>query len=123
MENNKNATVNKRPTFLSVWLILIIIVNVVNLLTYTLGYSSLVNHHGFMRWEVIGLAVISLIGLGGALLIWSWYKSGLYLIILGTIASIFVNPSLSRREFSVAYSIIGIAILYMAMRPAWRRFK
>lgn len=123
MANTNKTVANKRPTFLTVWLILIMVFNTIDFLSYTLGYSTLVHHHDFTGGEVIAIAIISLLEFVGALLIWKWYKSGLYLAVFCAVAIIFADPSLSKREFSVAYSFIGITILYLAMRPTWHSFR
>ena len=119
----KNKTANKRSTFLSIWLVLIIIVNVINFLVNVFEYSSLVHNRGFTGGEVIALAIINLLEIVGALLIWKWYKSGLYLVILCAVAGFFAYPTLSRSLSSIFYSFIGIIILYLAMRSTWRRFR
>ncbi len=69
---------------------------------------------------------IGIAQLVGVWLLWNWKINGLYLniglAIVGLLINIFLfGPQLG--VMSVIFALIGIGILYLAMKPVWKNFK
>lgn len=115
----RNLKVKIRPTFLKVWLILIIIGNV-----FSLVYSLIAAF-------LVPLILISIpIVIANLVCIWAlfnWKKWGFYGYIIIGIFSLFLNyyifSGIEGALVSLIGAVIGIIILYFAMKPVWEDFE
>ena len=116
----------KRPTFLTVWLILIAVADVFSLISYTVGASALTtmmpNFPAWTLWVYDALIVVQLVSV---VLLWMWKKIGFYLIVGCAIIAAIVNIYALGVSgvIGVIFGLAGVGILYLAMRPAWEQFK
>ena len=108
---SQGKTSKQRPTFLNVWLILMIIGN---------------------AFALIGASVMPLIipiVIVNFILIWAlynWKKWGFYGYIGTGIIGLFLNASLyggTGVAISLIGLIVGVLILYFAMKPVWNHFE
>jgi hypothetical protein len=116
----------KRPTFLTIWLVIMTIAGIYTLYSYTLGAASIkATLPNLASWTLMLYAAMSLLNLISVFLLWTWKKVGFYLII----ASAIIVASINGMTFGVLglgaslSALLGIGILYLAMRPAWQSFK
>lgn len=113
----------KRPIFLTILLILITISNIFSLYSYTVGKSSIVELiPDFPSWAFIFLTTLGILQLVGVAMVWTWKKMGFYLFIVSAIGAMLVNAATLGIGSSL-FGIIGIVLLYFAMKPVWGNFK
>lgn len=108
--------IKSRPTFLKVLLILMIIGNTLAIF-FLLGYQAYSSHTTFIP------IILSALNLFFVYLLYNWNIIGFY----GTIFTSFMNDVLSEsngtdRGLLFLGSVIGIALLYFAMKPVWHHF-
>jgi hypothetical protein len=116
----------KRPTFLTIWLSLMTIGNVYTLYQYTLGAAAIKQTLTTMpSWALTALALFSLLMVIAVAMLWMWKKMGFYLVIAAALLVASVNGAILG-ILGLAGSLsalIGIGILYLAMKPVWQNFK
>jgi hypothetical protein len=115
----------KRPTFLTIWLILIVLGNLYSLYSYTVGTTFITRAlPNFPSWAFILYDILAVVELIGVVLLWMWKKVGFYLIIgaaiIATVLNILTLGGLG--VTAIVAAIIGIVILYLAMKPVWSNF-
>src|SRR6266851_1719113 len=116
----------KRPTFLTIWLVLIVLANLYSLYSYTLGTATITTAMpNFPSWAFILLDILALVEIVSAVLLWMWKKLGFYLIIGAAAVAVVVNVlTLGLLGLvGILGAVIGVGILYLAMRPAWANFR
>ncbi|EFH87212.1 hypothetical protein [Ktedonobacter racemifer] len=116
----------KRPVFLTIWLILIVLADLFSLYSYTLGAATITRAlPNVPSWAVMLLAILVVVQLVSIALLWMWKKLGFYLY-LGSAAIAFVlnilTLGVSGGLTSIFGAVVGAAILYLAMRPVWQNF-
>jgi hypothetical protein len=109
----------KRPRFLTFWLGLIFILNSVAIMIGILEYASAIHHPNISNTDITKEVIYSVLVLVAALLVWKWYKSGLYLLLFLGLISWLSYPT----AIAFVYSLASVGIIYLAMRPAWNSFK
>ena len=104
----------KRGTFLTVWLILILIANVAIALFYAaLSFTS----------DIYTLfAIISFFNVSFTVALFRWDKWGFYGFCGSTVVTFIINLILGAGLTSVL-GFVSIFILYIAMKPKWEYFK
>ena len=115
----------KRPIFLTIWLILIVLGNLYSLYSYTLGTAFITSAlPNFPSWAFILLDILAVVELIGVALLWMWKKLGFYLFIgAAVIASALNILTLGGLGVTgILGAILGIVILYFAMKPVWSNF-
>jgi energy-coupling factor transporter transmembrane protein EcfT len=66
----------KRPTFLTIWLIIMMIANVVTVFDYTVGAAMLMRTMPSLPiWALPVLAVFGLVNIVTVVMIWMWKKN------------------------------------------------
>lgn len=116
----------KRPVFLTVWLILMALGYAYSLYSYTLGTAAVTSvFPGIPGWFFPVMALSAVLGLVAVYLLWTWKKMGLYIVaglsVLSAVVNFVVMGNLG--GMSIIFGLVGLAILYFAMRPAWSNFK
>ena len=116
----------KRPMFLTVWLVIMALGGIFSLYSYTVGSAAIMLAlPNFPSWAIPVYALLGVVNLTAVAMLWMWKKMGFYLII----ASAVIIASLNGMILGVAgigssvFAVIGIGILYLAMKPAWQNFK
>lgn len=116
----------KRPTFLTIWLVIMTIAGIFALYSYTLGSASIAQALPNMpSWALTLFAILGAVNLVSVTMLWMWKKMGFYMII----ASAIIVASLNGMVLGVAgigasvFALIGVGILYLAMKPVWQNFK
>jgi hypothetical protein len=109
----------KRPTFLTVWLILMAIAGVFSLYSYTLGISSITRvFPNIPPWVFFTYNILAVVQLISVVLLWNWKRIGFYLIAAIAIIVAVLN-GITLGAFGISSAIlglIGVGILYLAMR-------
>jgi hypothetical protein len=116
----------KKPTFLTIWLILMSIAGVFTLYSYTLSSSSITQNLPYLApWVIPTYALLAVWNLASIALLWMWKKLGFYMIIASTVVVASINGMIlgSLGVAATVFALIGIGILYLAMRPVWNSFK
>lgn len=116
----------KRPMFLTIWLVLMTIGAIFTLYSYTLGSENITKTLPNMpSWALIVFALLGVVNLFSVVMLWMWKKMGFY-IIIGTAI---IVASLNGMILGVAgmitsvFAVVGVVILYLAMKPVWQNFK
>lgn len=115
-----------RPKFLTGWLIFMIIGNVFSLYSYTLGSANIAKTLPNMpSWAITVFAVGAVVNLFAVVMLWMWKKMGFYILIALAIIVASLNGMLLgiAGVFASLFSLIGVGILYLAMKPVWQNFK
>jgi hypothetical protein len=115
----------KRPRFLTVWLILIAIADVFSLFSYTFGASSITRAlPNFPSWAFLLYDVGIVLQLICVVLLWRWKKIGFYLIAAGALVVAVLNVAIlgAAGIGGIILGLVGVGILYLAMRPVWEQF-
>lgn len=115
----------KRPTFLTVWLIFMVLSTVYNLISTIFNPSKITSVFPNIPTWVFSVSYVQfVISFICIVLLWRWKKIGFYVIVANSIVSIVINVALlgSLGIISVVFGVIGIGILYLAMRPVWQQF-
>lgn len=116
----------KRPTFLTVWLVLMLLGYVYSLYSYSLGASMITAvFPNLPGWFFPAMLILSLAGLVAVYLLWTWKKLGFQLAVGLAVLSTVINFMIMGAAgiVSVILAIAGVAILYLAMKPVWKNFK
>jgi hypothetical protein len=113
----------KRPWYLTVWLIIIVIGGVFSVLSYTLGAGAITQVLPQVpSWAIWVLALLSALVIVGAVMLWMWKMMGFYILIGVTAVSTVINIMYLGAE-SIIWSVLGTIILWLMMRPVWQNFK
>lgn len=116
----------KRPTFLTVWLILMAVSDLFSLYSYTFGSSNITSTlPNFPLWTLPIYIVLIVVQLISVVLLWQWKKVGFYLVVASAIIAAVLNViTLGAIGIgAIIIGLVGIGILYLAMRPAWQQFQ
>ncbi len=113
----------KRPWYLTGWLILIVIGALFSLYSDTLGVSSVkAQLPNIPSWYFTFLTAMIVVELVAVYLLWQWKMMGFYLFVAIT-AIVAVFNFMYLGAFSIVFGLVGLAILYLVMRPVWKNFK
>lgn len=116
----------KRPTFLTIWLVLMTIAGIFTLYSYTLGSANIAQTLPNMpSWALTMFALLGLVNLVAVVMLWMWKKLGLFIMIASAIIAASLNGMILGPAGIGAsiFAIIGVGILYLAMKPVWSNFK
>lgn len=116
----------KRPTFLTIWLVFMTIGGVSSLYSYTLGSEFITRSlPNLPSWALSVYALLSVGQLFAVTMLWMWKKIGFYIIIATAIIATSLNGMLlgALGVGSSIFAIVGVGILYFAMKPVWQNFK
>ncbi len=120
----------KRPVFLIIWLALLFLGQAYGLYSYTLGAGNLMKTLPNAQTSLWPLyAGINLINVFAIIMLWMWKKIGFYIMIGTAVIGVFLSlmtsgvGGVTGGIFSIASAVIGILILYLAMKPVWQNFK
>ena len=122
----REVKVTKRPTFLTIWLVLMTVAGVFTLYSYTLGSASITQTlPNIPSWSVTLLALMSAVNLASVVMLWMWKKAGFYLLIASAIIVASINGVILG-PIGIGgsiFALVGVGILYLAMKPVWQNFK
>ena len=94
-----------------------------SLYSYTLGSGSMATSlTNLPSWYTAVLALLSLVELAAAVLLWQWKKMGFKLYVASAVVVAILNV-IYLGVSSLVFPILGILILYLVMRPVWSNFK
>lgn len=116
----------KRPMFLTIWLVLMTIGAIFTLYSYTLGSENITKTLPNMpSWVLIVFALLGVVNLFSAAMLWMWKKMGFYIIIGTAIIVASLNGMILGAAGMIAsiFAVVGVVILYLAMKPVWQNFK
>lgn len=116
----------KRPIFLTIWLALMTLGDISSLYSYTLGTSAMAKAlPNLPSWAFGVLTLLVVLQLVGVIMLWMWKKMGFYMFIASAIIAASVNGAIlgAAGVGTSLFGVIGIAILYLAMKPVWQNFK
>lgn len=117
----------KRPTFLTVWLVLMFIGGLFSLYSYFVTPATLkVAYPNIPEWYAPLFGVLSLVQYVGLYLLWTWKKLGFQIAVGMYIVAIVLNFAIlgaATAIFTLVGGGIGLGILYLAMKPVWKNFK
>ena len=116
----------KRPTFLTIWLSLMTLANIWSLYEYTLGVDIIKRTLAMIpSWAITALAIFSLVNVAAVVMLWMWKRIGFYLIAASALIVASINGAIlgGMGIVSSIGALIGIGILYLAMKPVWKNFK
>jgi len=100
-----------------------------SLFVYTFRFAAIRDNQsgwGFLPgWAQPVFIVLILLGLGAVLLLWNWKMTGFIILVLLVVVNFIFNlVTLGPIAFiSLIMALIGILILYFAMKPVWFDFK
>lgn len=121
-----NLRNKKRPTFLKIWLIILLVISTFSLLIILLGLLRIIPFESSTNVPVILiLAITNIICL---ISIWKWKRWGFYGYIVvqafTLILSFYFEENITPliAPLAILESLIFIFILYFAMRPVWEDF-
>jgi hypothetical protein len=119
-----NEAPKNRGIFLTVWLALLIIINAIYLISAiqgalkpepiaaTVGMST-----SSFQLYAIGLGLLNLLGIIGAVLVFMWKKIGLWLMIGAAVVSIILNLVVGASIVPGLIIAIGVVILAILVWP------
>lgn len=116
----------KRPMFLTIWLVIMTLGAIYSLYTYTLGSANITKLLPNMpSWALTVFAILGFVNLLAVAMLWMWKKMGFYLVIGTAIVVASLNGMLLGVAgiFTSIFALVGVGILYLAMKPAWQNFK
>lgn len=116
----------KRPWYLTLVLILSLLGAVFSIFTFSVGSGAIQQAlPNLPSWYMMALVVLSVIEFVAVVMLWMWKMIGFYLIVgITALVSVlgFVYQGSSSLG-SVALGVVGLVLLYLAMRPVWQNFK
>jgi len=113
----------KRPTFLTVWLVILTIVGALGVLGI---FAMSTAYPNAPSWAITVLSIAAVVDFLAIIMLWMWKKMGFYLTAAMTAISSMVGLTISSGTNDliwVVVSAVGIGILYLAMKPVWNEFK
>ena len=113
----------KRELFLTIWLILLIVVNVI-VAIYALieSYRISIFMPETPAWIAATKGFLSLLNLVAIWGIWNWKKWGLYLIGISVAIIFFINLIIGIPWTTSILGFGGMVILILLVRPQWKFF-
>lgn len=94
-----------------------------SLYTYTLGSGSVaISLPNLPSWYTVVLALLSLVELAAAVLLWQWKKMGFKLYVASAVV-VAILKVIYLGAGSLVFPVLGILILYLVMKPVWANFK
>ena len=109
-KSKKNQTqVKERGTWLSIWLIFIMIHGIVasGLIWYLRNQGG----DSSPAWILAVLFVMAIVDVVAAILVWNWKRWGLWLYAISTVVGIVLGLVLTRSQLWVFHDIIPLVIL------------
>jgi len=103
--------------------------SVFGLYSYTLGVELITKTFpNFPSWALVVCTILSILQLVAVALLWMWKKIGFYIIIVMAIFTASLNGMLLGSvgvggTIMVIIGVIGVGILYLAMKSVWNNFK
>lgn len=114
----------KRPWYLSTWLIIIMVLNLLSVIGVVAGSGFISKAMpNLPSWYMPLSALLGVAEVVGAVMIWQWKMMGFYLIVGIAVLSALLSIMTTGRYSSVIFGALGILILYFCMRPVWKSFK
>lgn len=116
----------KRPMFLTIWLILMTLGAISTAYSYTLGSATIMKAIPNMpSWALTQYALFSIVNLVAVWMLWTWKKMGFNLFVVSAVISASLNGMIlgAIGVGSSIFGVVGIVILYLAMKPVWKQFK
>jgi hypothetical protein len=105
----KQAPAKERGTWLSIWLILIILHGI--LASVLIWYLRSQGGDSSPAWVVATLFVMAIVDVLAATLVWNWKRWGLWLYAISTVVGIVIGLVLTRSQLWVFHDIIPLVIL------------
>lgn len=98
---------------------------VYSLYSYTLGAEAIKAALPNMpSWVFTPFALLVLLNLVSVFLLWTWKKLGFYLIIASSVIAVLLNGMIGLGGIvTIIFTLAGVGILYLAMKPVWQNFK
>ncbi|MGD9147575.1 MAG: hypothetical protein PVI80_18550 [Anaerolineae bacterium] len=105
----KQAPVKERGTWLSIWLIFIMLHGI--LASVLIWYLRNQGGDSSPAWILAVLFVMAIVDIVAAILVWNWKRWGLWLYAISTIVGIVIGLVLTRSQLWVFHDIIPLVIL------------
>jgi len=118
------ATEKKRRTFLTIWLVLMLIANIYAALTYLLLNSSIASAYPNVSSRIF--YIFSLLGLANlvfVIFLFRWKRWAFYAFCGTTLVGFIMNLAIGLGIAAAIFGLIGPMILYAIMSPQWDLFK
>ena len=112
----------KRGGFLTAWLILILIYNLLFALIYFLARDFMVFFLGIPPWSIYSLGALSLLIALSVVFLFKWKKWAFFLLCGSTLIAIIINL-ISNPGLMGLTGLLGPVILYLILRPKWHMFE
>ena len=116
----------KRPWYLTVLLVLFLLGAVVSIFTFAFG-GGLIQQTlpNVPSWYAMVLAVLSIVELVAVVMLWKWSMMGFYLLVgvsafVSILSLVFTGVSSIATIFG---GVVGLVLLWLAMKPVWSNFK
>lgn len=114
----------KRPKFLTFWLSLMTI-SILFSLYGDFSKSSSLPKMQLPNWYFALSPILLIVQLFAVFLLWNWKKVGFYIVVGLAIIAASINGAIFGL-LGVGLSVVGILgvlILFLAMKPVWNKFK
>lgn len=117
----------KRGTLLTVWLVLMLIINIGSVLTYQFWSSYLISRSSIPSWLLYSYEVLSLTNVVFVIFLLKWKKWAFFAFSVSMAVSIVLNLSAGtgagKGMASAIGNLISVIILYLILRPSWGMFE
>jgi hypothetical protein len=113
----------KRPVFLTIWLSLMTLSYAFSLYSY--AFPNELIRSMMTSWMLGVYLIFTVIGIGATIMLWTWKKLGFYIFIGIAVIIAAMNGMIMgvAGVGSSVFALVGIGILYLAMKPVWNEFK
>ncbi len=113
-KSKQQAPEKVRGTWLSIWLILIIVHGVVA--SVLIWYLRNQAGESSTSWVLATLFLLAIADIVAAILVWNWKRWGLWLYAISTVVGIIIGLVLTRSQLWVFHDIIPLVILGLLVR-------
>jgi hypothetical protein len=108
-KSKEQAPVKERGTWLSIWLILIVLHGIAA--SVLIWYLRSQGGDSSPGWVVATLFLLAIVDIVAAILVWNWKRWGLWLYGISTVVGIVIGLVLTRSQLWVFHDIIPLVIL------------
>ncbi len=119
-----SKTEKKRGALLTIWLAIMLILNIITALSYLLLNASIASFYpGIPLWIFYLYGLLSLANAVFVIFLFKWKKWAFFAICASAAIIFIMNISVGIKTTAAIAGLLGPVILYLIMRPKWNLFE
>ncbi len=117
-------TEKKRGALLTIWLAIMLILNIITALSYLLLNASIASFYpDIPSWVFYIYGLLSLANAAFVIFLFKWKKWGFFAICASAAIIFIMNIAVGIGTITAITGLLGPVILYLIMKPKWNLFE